>query len=75
MKKVLEGLSVNWVKERRKKCLLTDTTFRDGRQSLLATRIRTNDLKQVANPTARLLPDLFSMEMWGEQRLMSLIDS
>lgn len=58
-----EGL-VNWVKER-KEVLLTDTTFRDGHQSLLATRIRTNDLKQVANPTARLLPDLFSMEMWG----------
>ncbi|TYR79911.1 pyruvate carboxylase [Priestia megaterium] len=58
-----EGL-VNWVKER-KEVLLTDTTFRDGHQSLLATRIRTNDLKQIANPTARLLPDLFSLEMWG----------
>ncbi|WP_420910137.1 pyruvate carboxylase [Priestia flexa] len=58
-----EGL-VNWVKER-KEVLLTDTTFRDGHQSLLATRVRTNDLKQIANPTARLLPDLFSLEMWG----------
>ncbi|WP_425595262.1 pyruvate carboxylase [Priestia flexa] len=58
-----EGL-VNWVKER-KEVLLTDTTFRDGHQSLLATRVRTNDLKQIANPTVRLLPDLFSLEMWG----------
>ncbi|MED3823262.1 pyruvate carboxylase [Priestia flexa] len=58
-----QGL-VNWVKER-KEVLLTDTTFRDGHQSLLATRVRTNDLKQIANPTARLLPDLFSLEMWG----------
>jgi pyruvate carboxylase len=58
-----EGLA-KWVKEQ-KEVLLTDTTFRDAHQSLLATRIRTHDLKQIAEPTARLLPNLFSMEMWG----------
>ncbi|MFX3624326.1 MAG: pyruvate carboxylase [Ectobacillus sp.] len=58
-----DGL-VNWVKQQ-KEVLLTDTTFRDAHQSLLATRIRTQDLKHIAEPTARLLPNLFSMEMWG----------
>ncbi|MED4163461.1 pyruvate carboxylase [Halalkalibacterium halodurans] len=58
-----EGLA-KWVKEQ-KHVLLTDTTFRDAHQSLLATRVRTYDLKQIAEPTARLLPNLFSMEMWG----------
>ncbi|MFP7413637.1 pyruvate carboxylase [Priestia filamentosa] len=58
-----EGL-VDWVKQR-KEVLLTDTTFRDGHQSLLATRVRTHDLKKIAEPTSRLLPELFSMEMWG----------
>lgn len=45
--------------------LLTDTTFRDAHQSLLATRVRTKDLLNIAEPTAQLLPNLFSMEMWG----------
>ncbi|MCA1062232.1 pyruvate carboxylase [Rossellomorea aquimaris] len=58
-----EGL-VNWVKEQNS-VLLTDTTFRDAHQSLLATRVRTNDLKQIAGPTSHLLPDMFSFEMWG----------
>ncbi|MDQ0201697.1 pyruvate carboxylase [Neobacillus ginsengisoli] len=58
-----DGL-VKWVQEQ-KSVLLTDTTFRDAHQSLLATRIRTQDLKQIAEPTARMLPNLFSMEMWG----------
>ena len=53
-----------WVKEQ-KGVLLTDTTFRDAHQSLLATRVRTNDLKRIAEPTARMLPHLFSSEMWG----------
>jgi pyruvate carboxylase len=53
-----------WVKDQ-KKLLLTDTTFRDGHQSLLATRVRTNDLLHIAEPTARLWPDMFSLEMWG----------
>ncbi|MDQ0298990.1 pyruvate carboxylase [Salibacterium salarium] len=58
-----EGLA-DWVKNK-KEVLLTDTTFRDAHQSLLATRFRTNDLKKAAEPTARLLPNLFSEEMWG----------
>ncbi|GAF24271.1 pyruvate carboxyl transferase [Bacillus sp. JCM 19047] len=55
---------IKWVNEQ-KDVLLTDTTFRDAHQSLLATRVRTHDLKKVAEPTAHLLPDLFSLEMWG----------
>ncbi|EDL64711.1 pyruvate carboxylase [Bacillus sp. SG-1] len=58
-----EGL-VNWVKDQ-KNVLLTDTTFRDAHQSLLATRVRTHDLQAIADPSARLMPDLFSFEMWG----------
>jgi pyruvate carboxylase len=58
-----DGL-VKWVKDR-KEVLLTDTTFRDAHQSLLATRIRTIDFKRIAEPTSKLLPELFSMEMWG----------
>ncbi len=45
--------------------LLTDTTFRDAHQSLLATRVRTNDLLRIAPFVARRLPELFSLEMWG----------
>lgn len=55
---------VRWLKEQ-KEVLLTDTTFRDAHQSLLATRFRTTDLVHIAEPTARLLPNLFSLEMWG----------
>lgn len=54
----------SWLKEQ-EKVLLTDTTFRDAHQSLLATRVRSKDLYEIAEPTARLLPDLFSVEMWG----------
>jgi pyruvate carboxylase len=45
--------------------LLTDTTFRDAHQSLLATRIRTRDLVAIAPYYARLVPNLFSVECWG----------
>jgi len=45
--------------------LWTDTTFRDAHQSLLATRLRTYDLVQVAEAYARLCPQLFSIETWG----------
>ncbi|KMY53503.1 pyruvate carboxylase [Bacillus sp. FJAT-27231] len=58
-----DGL-VEWVKSR-SEVLLTDTTFRDAHQSLLATRVRTHDLLQIAEPTAKLLPEAFSLEMWG----------
>ena len=44
---------------------VTDTTYRDAHQSLLATRIRTKDLLAVAPTQARLLPQMFSVECWG----------
>ncbi|MCW2849470.1 MAG: pyruvate carboxylase, partial [Marmoricola sp.] len=44
---------------------VTDTTFRDAHQSLLATRVRTRDLLAVAGHEARLLPQLLSVEAWG----------
>jgi pyruvate carboxylase len=44
---------------------LTDTTFRDAHQSLLATRVRSRDLALVAPYQARLLPELLSVEAWG----------
>ncbi len=45
--------------------LLTDTTFRDAHQSLLATRMRTFDLLRIANFVSHRLPGLYSLEMWG----------
>jgi pyruvate carboxylase len=44
---------------------VTDTTFRDAHQSLLATRIRTRDLLAVAPHVARTAPQLLSLECWG----------
>ena len=44
---------------------VTDTTFRDAHQSLLATRIRTSGLLLVAPHIARMTPQLLSMECWG----------
>lgn len=45
--------------------LLMDTTFRDAHQSLLATRVRTHDLKKIAPYVAHSFNKLFSMENWG----------
>ena len=44
---------------------VTETTFRDAHQSLLATRVRTADLVAVAPHVARMTPQLLSMEAWG----------
>ncbi|GAA1874471.1 pyruvate carboxylase [Pseudonocardia ailaonensis] len=44
---------------------VTDTTFRDAHQSLLATRVRTRDLLAVAPYVARTAPELLSLECWG----------
>jgi pyruvate carboxylase len=44
---------------------ITDTTFRDAHQSLLATRVRTRDLALVAPHLSRLTPELLSVEAWG----------
>ncbi len=48
-----------------KQILLTDTTMRDGHQSLLATRMRTFDIARIAGTYARALPTLLSLECWG----------
>ncbi len=48
-----------------KKVLVTDTTMRDGHQSLLATRARTHDIARIAGTYARALPELLSLECWG----------
>ncbi|UWQ19320.1 pyruvate carboxylase [Jannaschia sp. M317] len=45
--------------------LLTDTTMRDGHQSLLATRMRSIDMVRVAPAYAANIPQMFSMECWG----------
>ncbi len=44
---------------------VTDTTFRDAHQSLLATRVRTSGLMMVAPYIARITPQLLSVECWG----------
>ena len=44
---------------------VTDTTFRDAHQSLLATRVRTRDLLAVAGHVSRTTPELWSLEAWG----------
>ena len=54
----------DWMKKQ-KQLLLTDTTMRDGHQSLLATRMRSIDMLKVAPTYAANLPQLFSMECWG----------
>ena len=48
-----------------KQLLITDTTMRDGHQSLLATRMRSIDMIKVAPAYAHNLPQLFSVECWG----------
>lgn len=58
-----EGV-VKWIKNQNK-LLLTDTTMRDAQQSLMATRVRTQDMKNIGKATAVYGNDLFSLEMWG----------
>ncbi len=58
-----EGL-IEWIKEQ-EEVLLTDTTFRDAHQSLLATRVRSHDMFEIADATSRLMHNYFSLEMWG----------
>ena len=54
----------NWMLEQ-KRLLLTDTTMRDGHQSLLATRMRSLDMIKAAPVYSSKLPKLFSVECWG----------
>jgi pyruvate carboxylase len=58
-----DGL-VDWLKQN-KQIQFTDTTFRDAHQSLLATRVRTQDMLAVAESFAKNFPQVFSMEVWG----------
>ncbi|BBK28524.1 pyruvate carboxylase [Staphylococcus arlettae] len=53
-----------WLKEQ-DDVLITDTTFRDAHQSLLATRVRTKDMMNIASKTSQVMQDNFSLEMWG----------
>ena len=53
-----------WLLEQ-KPLMLTDTTFRDAHQSLLATRVRTAELLNICDAYARMCSGMFSMEMWG----------
>ncbi len=48
-----------------KRVMITDTTMRDGHQSLLATRMRSIDMMNIAQTYSHNLPELFSMECWG----------
>jgi pyruvate carboxylase len=50
---------------KQKRLLVTDTTFRDAHQSLMATRVRSYDMLACAHSVAHLAPGLFSLEMWG----------
>jgi pyruvate carboxylase len=50
---------------KQKRLLVTDTTFRDAHQSLMATRVRSYDMLACAGALAQQAPGLFSLEMWG----------
>ena len=58
-----KGLA-DWMKAQ-DRLLLTDTTMRDGHQSLLATRMRSHDMVKIAPAYAAGLSGLFSVECWG----------
>ena len=53
-----------WTKNQTR-LLMTDTTFRDAHQSLMATRVRTYDLLRIADYVSKELSQLYSLEMWG----------
>ena len=58
------GAVADWMRAQ-KQLLITDTTMRDGHQSLLATRMRSIDMIRVAPAYAANLSGLFSVECWG----------
>ena len=53
-----------WMREQQR-VLVTDTTFRDAHQSLLATRVRSKDLVAAVPYVSRMTPELLSIEAWG----------
>ncbi|MCL1843156.1 MAG: pyruvate carboxylase [Defluviitaleaceae bacterium] len=68
LKHILDTKGPDAVKEfclNSKKLLISDTTLRDGHQSLLATRVRTKDMAAIAEYMAYAMPDAFALEMWG----------
>ena len=54
----------SWMRSE-KSLLVTDTSYRDAHQSLLATRVRTRDLVDIMPAVARMTPQLLSVEAWG----------
>ncbi|KAI9538071.1 hypothetical protein NQZ68_017774, partial [Dissostichus eleginoides] len=52
--------------------LLMDTTFRDAHQSLLATRVRTHDLKKISPFVSHNFNNLYSLENWGANEELGL---
>ena len=58
------GAVADWMRAQ-KQLLITDTTMRDGHQSLLATRMRSIDMIRVAPAYAANLSGLFGVECWG----------
>ena len=64
---LLELGPAKWAEKLRNQTALgvTETTFRDAHQSLLATRIRTNTLVAAAKHVGHLTPELTSVEAWG----------
>jgi pyruvate carboxylase len=63
LEKGAKGLA-EWT-QAQQRLLVTDTTFRDAHQSLLATRVRTYDMLAIAEAISKRTPNLFSLEMWG----------
>jgi pyruvate carboxylase len=53
-----------WLRNQ-KPLMITDTTLRDAHQSLMAARMRTFDMLEVADFIAKRVSGLFSLEMWG----------
>ena len=53
-----------WLRDQ-KPLMVTDTTLRDAHQSLMAARMRSFDMLEVADFIAKRVPGLFSLEMWG----------
>ena len=53
--------------------LVTDTTLRDAHQSLLATRVRTYDMKRIAPFISENLNQLLSLENWGGKNIFPVV--
>ena len=68
LKQLLDEKGPNAIKEfclNTKKLLISDSTLRDAHQSLLATRVRTTDMTQIARYMSYALSNAFALEMWG----------